>query len=152
MKFTFGEREHDVYLEEKSGNHYRIRIDRHVLHVWGATDRSEVLLDIDGHLYNFRRPDILDERYMEQGREDSAAHRGNILAPLNGRIVQISSKEGDEIRKGEALLVIESMKMENKVLAPIQAMLKKIHVSVGEQVHTNQLLFTLDSNDSSPDK
>ena len=147
MRLRLGESEHEVCLEEKSGYDYRIRIDRHVLHIWGITDRSEVLLDLDGHLFNFRRPDILDERYMGTGSEGKGQESGKIVAPLNGRVVQINNKEGFQVKKGEPLLVIESMKMENKILAPQASVVKKIHVSVGEQVRTNQLLITLDSND-----
>jgi biotin carboxyl carrier protein len=43
------------------------------------------------------------------------------------------------------------MKMENKIMAHRTAVIKKTHVSVGEQVHNHQLLFTLDSYDKSSD-
>jgi 3-methylcrotonyl-CoA carboxylase alpha subunit len=152
MKIHLDEHMHEVYLEENAGNDYRIRIDHHVLHIWGTTDRSEVILDVDGHLYSYRRPDILDERYMGSGSETGTEQTDMILAPLSGRIVQINNQEGDEVKKGETLLVIESMKMENKVLAPRQTVLRRSHVSVGEQVRTNQLLFTLDPYDRSSDK
>ncbi|MFH0757636.1 MAG: biotin carboxylase N-terminal domain-containing protein [Bacteroidota bacterium] len=149
MKIRVENQDHDVCLEEKNGNDYRIRINHHVLHVWGATDRSEVHLDFDGHLYNFRRTDILDERYIGSGNRGRGALSNLIEAPLNGRIVQINSQAGDEVKAAEPLLVIESMKMENKICSPGRAVIKKIHVSVGDQVHTNQLLVTLDSYDTS---
>ncbi|MCK4745751.1 MAG: biotin/lipoyl-binding protein, partial [Bacteroidales bacterium] len=152
MKLRMEGREYEVCLEEKEGENHRIRIGRHVLHVWGSTDRSEVLLDADGHLFRFRRPDILDERYMGPVNVNEGDGTGQIRAPLNGRVVQVSSQEGEEVKKGEPLLVIESMKMENKILVPRHAILKKVHVSVGEQVRTNQLLFTLDPYDRSIDK
>ncbi len=152
MKIRVENRDHDVCLEEKNGDNYRIRINHHVLHVWGVTDRSEVLLDIDGHLYNFRRTDILDERYMGSGNKDLGTMSNLIQAPLNGRVVQINSQEGYEVKDGEPLLVIESMKMENKICSPRHAVIKKIHVSVGDQVHTNQLLVTLDSYGTSIDQ
>jgi 3-methylcrotonyl-CoA carboxylase alpha subunit len=151
MKLRVEEREHVVCLEEKTGDHYRISIDRHVLHVWGTTDRSEVILDVDGHLFMFRRPDILDERYMGPGKKSKGRDSAKIMAPLNGRVVQINVREGEKVNKGEPLLVIESMKMENKIMAPRTAVIKKTHVSVGEQVHNHQLLFTLDSYDKSSD-
>jgi acetyl/propionyl-CoA carboxylase alpha subunit len=152
MRLTIDNHDHEVCQEEKQGNQYKIRIDRHVLHIWGTTDRSEILLDMDGHLHSFRRPDILDERYMGSGKSNKGKFTNRIEAPLNGRIVQISCQKGEKVKQGEPLLVIESMKMENKILAPHQALIKNINVSVGEQVHANQLLFTLDSYDTSSDK
>jgi 3-methylcrotonyl-CoA carboxylase alpha subunit len=152
MKIHLEDHLHEVCLEENVGNHYRIRVDNHVLHIWGTTDRSEVILDMNGHMFNYRRPDILDERYMGSGRDASEEQTDRIVAPLSGRIVQVNNQEGDEVKKGDTLLVIESMKMENKVLAPRQTFLRKSHVSVGEQVHKDQLLFTLDPYEGSFDK
>jgi biotin carboxyl carrier protein len=88
--------------------------------------------------------DILDRRYIRStGKKDQQA-RGEIAAPLNGKIVQINVKEGEEVNEGDPLLVIESMKMENKILAPGRARVKKIEAAVGQQVHTNQIIITLD--------
>ena len=134
----------NVSLERRMGNNFWIRIENQVLKVWGATDRSEILLDLDGHLYRYRRMDILDRRYIRStGKKDQQA-RGEIAAPLNGKIVQINVKEGEEVNEGDPLLVIESMKMENKILAPGRARVKKIEAAVGQQVHTNQIIITLD--------
>jgi biotin carboxyl carrier protein len=58
-------------------------------------------------------------------------------------VVQVNVQEGEPARKGDPLLIIESMKMENKVLAPRDGEILKIHVSPGEQVGTKQLLITL---------
>jgi biotin carboxyl carrier protein len=116
-----------------------------VLKLWGATDRSEILIDLDGHLYRYRRMDILDRRYIRSsGKEDQQA-RGEVTAPLNGKIVQINVEEGEEVEEGDPLLVIESMKMENKILASTRAIVKKIEAAVGQQVHTNQIIITLDT-------
>jgi len=50
------------------------------------------------------------------------------------------------------LVELESMKMENKILASHKSIIKESHVSVGEQVQNTQLLFTLDTNDRSSDQ
>lgn len=152
MKLVIDEEHHEVFLEAREGNLYRIRMGRHVLHVWGVTDRSEVHLDVDGHLFSFTRPDILDERYLEGERKDTGQKANQILAPLNGRVVQVNCREGESIKKGHPLLVIESMKMENKVLAPHGLTIEKILVSPGEQIKANQIIITLAPYEQSPDQ
>jgi len=134
----------DVSLERRLGNNYWIRFDNQVLKVWGTTDRSEILLDLDGHLYRYRRMDILDRRYIGSAGKDENSAKGEIVAPLNGKVVQINVKEGEEVDEGDPLLIIESMKMENKILATAQARVKKIETLVGQQVYTNQLIITLE--------
>jgi geranyl-CoA carboxylase alpha subunit len=89
--------------------------------------------------------DILDRRYIRLDERKLKEIPGEISAPLNGRVVQVNVKAGDQVSKGDPLLVIESMKMENKILSDFPAVVKQIGVSVGQQVHTNQILLTLAS-------
>jgi acetyl/propionyl-CoA carboxylase alpha subunit len=145
MRLHIGASDYMVSLERRDGNDYWIRINNQVLKVWGITDRSEILLDLDGHLHRLRRLDILDRRYIGGGVSETKEGSGEITAPLSGRIVQLNVKQGDQVGRGDPLLVIESMKMENKILAPREAVIERMEVSVGDQVHTNQLIITLAS-------
>jgi acetyl/propionyl-CoA carboxylase alpha subunit len=144
MKFHFQDRPLNVSLERKEGNNYWIRIGLQVMKLWGTTDRSEILLDLDGQLLRFRRLDILDRRYIRSSGKANGGESKEIIAPLNGRIVQINVKEGESVEEGDPLMVIESMKMENKILASRSAVIRKIEVNVGDQVQANQLMITLD--------
>jgi acetyl/propionyl-CoA carboxylase alpha subunit len=134
-----------VSLERRTGFHYWIRINEQVIKVWGLTDRSEILIDLDGHLFKFRRMDILDRRYIRQDETKKSKNKDIVSAPLNGRIVQINVKAGDTVKEGDPLLVIESMKMENKILSDFPATIKNVEAAVGQQVQTNQILLTLAS-------
>jgi acetyl/propionyl-CoA carboxylase alpha subunit len=139
------DQEYQLSLENREGHHYRIRMNGQLIKVWGKTDRSEIFLDLDGHQYMFRRLDILDRRYIGQDEKRNNQISGEISAPLNGKVVQINVKEGDRVSEGIPLIVIESMKMENKMLSDQEAIVKQINVSPGEQVRTNQILLTLAS-------
>jgi acetyl/propionyl-CoA carboxylase alpha subunit len=137
--------EYQLSLESREGHHYRIRMNGQLIKVWGKTDRSEINLDLDGQQFKLRRLDILDRRYIHQDEKKKSYTPGEISAPLNGRVVRINVKEGDRVTEGVPLLVIESMKMENKMLSDQEAIVKQIEVSVGQQVRTNQILLTLAS-------
>jgi pyruvate carboxylase subunit B len=145
MWLRIRDRDVHVSLERRTGYHYWIRINEQVIKVWGLTDRSEILIDLDGHLFKFRRMDILDRRYIRQDETKKSKNKDKVSAPLNGRIVQINVKAGDKVKEGDSLLVIESMKMENKILSDFPATIKKVEAAVGQQVQTNQILLTLAS-------
>ena len=147
IKIKLKGRSYKLSLESREQDYFSIRVNEQMLKFRATMDQSEIHLDLDGHMYTIRRTDISDERYIRQSGEKSKHSSDQILAPLNGRIIEIRHAEGDEVRKGQTLLLIESMKMENKILAPQGATIKKLHVSVGNQVHNMQLLFTLDTND-----
>jgi 3-methylcrotonyl-CoA carboxylase alpha subunit len=139
-------------LEARERENYRIRINEHLLSLRASKILSEINLDFNGHMYTLRRTDLFDERYMKQSGKEGSRAADRVLAPLNGRIIKINSIEGDLVEKGQALLLIESMKMENKILAPHRSIIKELHVSEGEQVQNTQLLYTLDTNDRSSDQ
>ena len=134
---------YDLSLETRKGNDYWIRINQYLLKVGGITDRSDILLDLDGHLFKMRRLDILDRRYITSGQKQDRENIKEVIAPLNGKVVQINVAPGSEVVEGDPLLVIESMKMENRILATRNTTVEEIHVSVGDQIGLNQLLITL---------
>jgi 3-methylcrotonyl-CoA carboxylase alpha subunit len=145
MRLEINDREAEVNLENRKGHQYWLRVNNRLIKVWGITDRSEIVLDMDGHQFRFRRPDILDRRYIRQDKLQKSRTKGKISAPLSGKVVQINVMEGDRVTEGEPMLVIESMKMENKILSDHEAIVEQLVVSVGQQVHTHQTLLTLAS-------
>jgi len=138
-------RELEVNLESRKGRHYLFRINNQLINVWGITDLSEIFLDLEGKQFKFRRTDISDRRYIRQDKQQKSQFNGEILAPLSGKVVQINVMEGDRVTEGEPMVVIESMKMENKILSDQEAIVEQLVVSVGQQVHTHQTLLTLAS-------
>jgi len=69
-----------------------------------------------------------------------------VKSPMPGKIFEIIAKEGSMVKKGEVVLIIESMKMENSVLSPVDAMVKKIRVSKNDIVDATSVLFILGNN------
>jgi 3-methylcrotonyl-CoA carboxylase alpha subunit len=77
-------------------------------------------------------------------KEADSARAGSLAAPMPGRIVQIMSRAGDAVKKGQALLVLEAMKMEHTITAPADGIVKEIHYAAGEQVLEGVELITLE--------
>jgi biotin carboxyl carrier protein len=67
----------------------------------------------------------------------------SIRSPMPGMIVAVPVAAGQEVKAGEALIVLESMKMENQLKAPRDGTVSHIHVTPGERVEQNRLLLTL---------
>jgi len=73
----------------------------------------------------------------------AAAGEGVVTAPMPGKILRILVKEGDQVKTGQGLLVLEAMKMENEIPAPKDGVVKKILVKEGDTVDTGQPLIEL---------
>jgi len=66
-----------------------------------------------------------------------------INAPMPGKILGIKANAGQVVKKGDVLLVLEAMKMENEIVAPQDGTVASINTSVGEQVEAGAVLATL---------
>ncbi len=75
---------------------------------------------------------------------DFSSGSGEVRAPLPGVISAIKVKEGEAVRKGQAILVLEAMKMESEIGAPVDCVIGKIHVRERSLVQENDLLMTLE--------
>jgi len=67
-----------------------------------------------------------------------------IKAPLPGSIIRVEISEGDTVKEGDLLLVMESMKMENNILSEKNGVVKRIRVSAGEAVMQDDILLDLE--------
>ena len=66
-----------------------------------------------------------------------------VPAPMAGIVLSVNKNIGDAVKKGDVLVILEAMKMENEILAPADGVVKAIHVSSNESVESNQPLLTI---------
>jgi biotin carboxyl carrier protein len=62
-------------------------------------------------------------------------------APMPGNILEVLVSEGDKVAKGDPIVILEAMKMENVIKAPTDVTIKKINVLIGDNVKKNQTLI-----------
>src|SRR5947199_4038162 len=67
----------------------------------------------------------------------------DVKAPVAGTVIAVAHEPGDEVATGQAIVVLESMKMEHEVLADADGIVRKLDVSVGDMVEEGQLLAVL---------
>jgi glutaconyl-CoA/methylmalonyl-CoA decarboxylase subunit gamma len=65
-------------------------------------------------------------------------------SPIAGRVIAVVASVGQRVRKNEPVLVIEAMKMENKIGPAVDGVITSIHVKPGQAVACGQMLFELD--------
>lgn len=66
-----------------------------------------------------------------------------ITAPMTGRILSVTTKEGDQVKKGQVLCILEAMKMENEITTPRAGTVQKAYVSEGSSVSKGEALFVV---------
>jgi biotin carboxyl carrier protein len=97
---------------------------------------------VNGNKYQLDVKDKFDELLKSLGFDNLNARKVNeIKAPMPGLVLDLQVNEGDTIKKGDAVLVLEAMKMENIIKSPVDGVVKKINVKKGVAVEKNQVLI-----------
>lgn len=94
--------------------------------------------------------EIAPEKKIEETKKETAVSKkpGNgetaVKSPMPGTILDIKVKEGQSVKKGDVLFILEAMKMENEIMAGEDGVVVKIAVPKGAQVNTDDLLAVLE--------
>ena len=116
-------------------------------------DSYEVLVDeesgdyqvlLSGHLFNVQVEDERARRLAQASRGFiPASGEIHIKAPMPGLIAAIPVNEGQLVKKGDVLIILESMKMENELKSPRDASVSAVRVTSRQNVEQNQTLVTI---------
>ena len=70
---------------------------------------------------------------------------GGLFTQMPGKVVKIDCKVGDKVCKGQALLILEAMKMENEIKCGVDGIVKAIHVKIGDALDNGVLMIEVDA-------
>jgi biotin carboxyl carrier protein len=100
------------------------------------------VIRVNGNKYVLQAKDRFDLLLEKMGMSDFEATKiSTVKAPMPGLVLDIIVHEGSEVKKGDPLLVLEAMKMENIIKSPGDGTVKEIKVGKGASVEKNQVLI-----------
>lgn len=105
------------------------------------TQKSSVV-KVNGTVYHVSLEDQYDMLLKQLGLDSIKNSKiQEIKAPMPGLVLNVMVQEGQEVNKGDNLLVLEAMKMENIIKSPSDGLVKKILVNKGMKVEKNEILI-----------
>ncbi|MFT7625070.1 MAG: acetyl/propionyl-CoA carboxylase alpha subunit [Myxococcota bacterium] len=132
MEFGTADMPNGAMLVNQAGSLQRVD-------VLGAGGDYEVLLDQRGV-----KARVIDERDTWLSTGGAADGGGLVTVAMPGKVVAIDVAEGDAVERGQRLLVVEAMKMENDVKSPRDGVVAAICVVVGDAIESGQTLIELE--------
>ena len=121
----------------RANQHGRLRVEiagaLHLAHVAKLGDDWWVHLDGRIHVVRMHEPGSAEDESVE----------GGLSAPMPGTILEVLVKQGQRVREGQALVVMEAMKMEHRIQAPLAGEITKLHYSVGDRVEMGATLVEI---------
>ena len=140
-----------------NGNHYSMQMAQKDATSWivtkdGTENRVEIvnldtdnklaILRINGRKYTLKLKDQFDQLLKDLGLENMAVKKvSEIKSPMPGLVLDILVSPGDEIKKGDQVLVLEAMKMENIIKSQTDAVVKSIDIEKGVAVEKGEVLI-----------
>ena len=136
-----------VDMLEVSPNKVVFELDEEIHYLYLAQDK-EGDFDIwnNGILCHLKDEGVLLEQDFYEVQDDSIS--GDVLkSPMPGKVIKIQTQMGAEVKKGDILLIVEAMKMENNLVAPRDGVVETIFAEEGEMVDGSKLLLKLEEID-----
>jgi len=98
---------------------------------------------IHGDLYEVEVTDERRQRLARAGGGQDVTGEVIIKSPMPGLIVSVPAEPGQEVKKGQTVVILESMKMENELKAPRDGVIGRVEVQKGDSVEQNKVLVTI---------
>ncbi len=159
--FWLGQKEFKVSLEEKGRSVFRVAVDEQPFDVSvELIGQDELLLNIDGKIFNITiNSNSLSHSVFVNGRlfrvekssalkmlkeEKARLKKKDVKITMPGRVVQVLAAEGDDVREGQAVLVLEAMKMQNEIKSPQVGRIVRMNFRAGDYVEAGSILFSVE--------
>jgi biotin carboxyl carrier protein len=115
---------------------YRVEI------VTYSKEEKTASIKVNGHTYSIAIKDRFDDLLHQLGLDNLQSSKvAELKAPMPGLVLSVLVKEGDVIKKGDNLFVLEAMKMENIIKSPADVTIKSIKIKPSDKVEKNQVLI-----------
>ncbi len=149
LLFSLNEKKYHLReIQKLADNLYCLSIDGKnvVVEVLERTD-EKLVLNIDGLVREFEVFDETAKILRRISIDKFGEHKGKVVvkAPMPGLIIKVMVQEGQNVDRGDKLLIIEAMKMENVLSSPTSGVVKKIHIEEGRAVEKDAPLIELES-------
>ena len=99
---------------------------------------------IEEQTFEFQIPDSKGSAPRKRGSGGGRKRSGTVSASMPGKVVTVEVRIGDSVNEGETILILEAMKMQNEVAAPISGTVTEVHCEDGMNVEANVPLVVIE--------
>jgi biotin carboxyl carrier protein len=157
LEFNINEKVHKLQLELKEGQYWINLGDKEYLVDSSLISENCLSLLVNGKAFTAYFADADGKKYISIGGEQfciqeaksegmkASDHDSSMVdeapvaaSPMPGKVVKIMVKEGDEVDKGQGLVIVEAMKMENEIKSPVKGKVEKVNFKAGDLVDAAQ--------------
>jgi biotin carboxyl carrier protein len=130
---TYDNTEYKVEAEEIEKGHLKIKLGDKLIKSIVTKGDQEKFVFVDGDIFKVKNIELSGVKKTKKKEKENSLN-----SPISGRVVNVKTKTGNKVKKGEVLLVIEAMKMEYIIRAPYDGIVKKVNFKENDQIEIGQ--------------
>jgi biotin carboxyl carrier protein len=140
---TLGDKILEVEVLQAKDGKLDLLIDGKRVTAYVSTENARRWVTVNGQTFVLTKP-------AAGARKSGGGHHAaaELAAPMPGQVRAVNVVEGDRVKKGQTLLVVEAMKMEIRIQAPRDGNIKKLFVKHGQTVEREQILVEIEESES----
>ncbi len=138
-----GEQVFPVRVVSRSQDHWTLEIDGQIENVLISRKREEVLIDWKNRIFAVQIDRSL-EKLLTDSVPTETPRIASLTAQMTGKVISVLAIEGEEVKVGQGMAIIEAMKMQNELRSPKSGIVTTCNIREGETVNTGDLLFEID--------
>ena len=127
----------DLLGGEMMGEIRKVIIDGEEFEVEIEVDGEQYCATIEGRTFEFTIPESKGAAPRKRGSGGGRKRSGTVSASMPGKVVTVEVSVGDFVEEGQTILILEAMKMQNEVAAPISGTVSEVHCEDGVNVEAN---------------
>ncbi len=144
MEFEIEGKIYQAEIQDCQHSSMQFTIDQEPYHILYSEDKDQQeYVSLGGHIFLMKRLDFLPNDLIAASTESLDMNHSHVSAPMPGKVIKINVKPGEEVKKGDVLMIIEAMKMENNIVASRDAHIQEVNVELQQlvEVHSPLVVF-----------
>ncbi len=142
IKFEISDEKYMVTVKSMLDGRLELIINGEEFITYVSTEENgNAYISCNGNIFTAKRNDILIKEDVFSGAGIFVKDTKDVISPMPGKIIKLNVKEKETVKKGDVLIVVEAMKMENVIHAPKDGVIAQVNVMVGEMVDSSKTLI-----------
>lgn len=140
IHITLSKKKYLVSVEFLSSDEFLLNVDGKIYDVVINSNTSGFSVYLNGKCFK------IEKKSASQilGKQRAKPKKRDIKTSMPGRIVKVLLQEGDKVKEGQSVLILEAMKMENEIKSPQSGVINRIGLKSGDYVETGAVLFSVE--------
>ncbi len=141
LKAQINEKSYDVSFQRVSDSQLYINVNGQSLNVYTGGDDTKTVI-INGRSFEVSDADLMEQNKSRKKSLDKDPT--DVTPPMPSVVISVDVKVGDTIEKGDAVIVVSAMKMENTLFAPFSGTVTKVNTKEGDKVMPGDILVDIE--------